>query len=140
MRFRFFLTCRFESKGDKPNFATFGQISSKSNEAFSSFNGPCVTSGPNGPEPNDNRLLQENGYPWELCFFKVLLKFCAEFNRKKTHLKDAFFVKINKYYNTVNIGFVLLRKQCILYGNLNSKWNCLTMELVSAKAESTSTF
>ena len=37
MRSRFFLTYRFASKDDKPYSATFGQISSKSNEAFSNY-------------------------------------------------------------------------------------------------------
>ena len=64
------------------------------------FNGPCVTSGPNGPEPNDNRLLQENGCPCELCFFKVLLKFCAEFNRKKTASKKINFCRKKKIFET----------------------------------------
>ena len=37
MRSRFFLTYRFASKNDKPYSATFGQISSKANEAFSNY-------------------------------------------------------------------------------------------------------
>ena len=37
MRSRFFLTYRFASKDDKPYSATFGQISTKSNEAFSTY-------------------------------------------------------------------------------------------------------
>ena len=37
MRSRFFLTYRFASKDDKSYSATFGQISSKSNEAFSNY-------------------------------------------------------------------------------------------------------
>ena len=71
-------------------------------------NGPRVTSGPNGPELNESRLLQENGCPWELCFFKVLLKFCAEFNRKKTASKKMNFCRNKKSlkHNIVNIVFV----------------------------------
>ena len=37
LRSRFFLTYRLASKDDKPYSATFGQISSKSNEAFSNY-------------------------------------------------------------------------------------------------------
>ena len=37
LRSTVFLTCRFESKDDKSYSATFGQISSKSNEAFLNY-------------------------------------------------------------------------------------------------------
>ena len=39
-------------------------------ELISGVNGPCVTSGPNGPELNENVSENENGDSWSRDFLK----------------------------------------------------------------------